>query len=272
MNEINGLKTWIKTTKVTDYKISSDEIEISQNENTKRFFYNQWKLKWKRPYLHTWWSCWLFGSMWVISDLTWYEFTTEDHLSIQKLAVDKYKLEVPWWMYMSDATDCLRTRWNKKFPDKQLMSFRTTIWSKIFAELLKKGHSLSVGYKTSMEYRNDSQDDWIVTWENFPKEWGHLVRTNYNNDAIKIDDNYFWTRKWNTYTNNKIKKLKDNWVFFKNAYYFLYKEPITNVIRNNIDLDAAKQMYDKWYWNGLNPRKPMSRQEVMTVLAKINNL
>ena len=208
--------------------------------------------------------------MWVISDLTWYEFTAKDKEEIQKLAVDKYWLKVPWGMYMSKAVDCLRHWWNKKFPDKKLMSFRLTIWDKDFAEALIQKHSLVVWYRTSKEYYNDSQDDWIVTWEDFPKNWWHLVRTNFFSQTIKIDDNYFWTKKWNTYTNNKIKELQKNWVFFPSAYLFLYDTSMEDEIKANIDLEWAKEMFEKWYWNGLNPRSPMSRQEVMTVLNKLS--
>lgn len=251
-----------------DFMIAADDnIKIPENTNTKRFFYDQSALKWEKPYLHTWWSCWLFWNMWAISDLTWYEFTEEDKLEIQKLAVDEYGLQVPGGMYMSKAVDCLRTWWNKKFPENKLLSFRTTIWSDLFNEVQAKWHSLVVWYKTSPEYFKDSQDDGKISKEDFPKKWGHLVRTNFNT-IVKIDDNYFGKKKFNTYENNKIVKLKENWVFFPSAYFFLKDTSIQDKIKNNIDLDLAKTGFDLWIFNGLKPRESVSRQEVVVMILR----
>ena len=245
-----------------------DDLKIPENTQLMLHHYNQWAMKWEMPYFHTWWSCGLFWTMWTISDLTWYKFTEEDILEIQKLAVDHYWLQVPWGMYMHKAVDCVRNWWNKKFPEQQLTSFRLKIgWPKYF-EALKKWHSLVVWYKTSSEYFKDSQDDGIVQWTDFPKKWGHLVRT-HQSWVFKVTDNYYWKKKFNTYTNNNLVKLKDNKVFFKSAYLILKTRTMNDEIKDNIDLDAAKEMFEKGYWNGLDPRKPMSRQEVMTVMKRI---
>ncbi len=247
-----------------DYKLWSEwtDIKIPKNTNTERRFYNQWKSE------RTGNWCWLFWSAWAVSDLTWYKFSIEELLDIVNLAEKWYGRTEKWWMYMSKAIDCVRAWRNKKFPKNKITSFRTTIWSEIFKEWLNKNHTFVVWYRTSKEYYKDSQDDWIISWEDFPKNWWHLVRTNLNT-VIKIDDNYFWTKKHNTYTNNKIKKLVDNWVFFPSAYLFLKDTTMKDEIRDNIDLEKAKEMFDLWYWNGLSPRQSMSRQEVMTVLWRI---
>lgn len=268
--DIQGLILDDNTIIESDFIIlADDKIVIPHNENTKSIFYNQSTLRGERPYWDTRWSCGLFWIMWVISDLTWYEFTKEDILSIQRLAVDKYKLKVPWGMYMYRAVDCLRNWWNAKFPDKKLISFRTHIWSDIFLEALQKKHSLVVWYKTSIEYYKDSQDDWKISKEDYPKWWGHLVRTNFLNRSVKIDDNYFGTKKFNTYENDKIIKLKENWVFFPSAYLFLFDTSIKDDIRDNIDLEKAKEAMDNLFWNWLNPRKSASRQEVATMMQRI---
>jgi len=250
----------------TDFMFwSDDQIEIPKNTNTKRYFYNQ--IIKRDPATN--WSCGLFGSMWVISDLTWYEYNEEDIKRINKSAIDNYWLSIPWWMTMLRAVKCVVNDWNIQNPDKKIHYYRTTIWDKIFAEALSKWHSLAVWYKTSSEYYKDSQDNWIINAENFPKKWWHLVRTNFNDNVIKIDDNYVWSKKYNTYINNKIKELKNNWVYFPSAYLFLFEKTMKDTIKENIDLEWAKEMFDKWYWNGLNPRKSMSRQEVMTVFNKL---
>lgn len=272
-NDVNWLILDDNTISELDYLIGSiADVKIPENLNKTRFFYNQANMRDKNNiYLNTRWSCGLFGSMGAISDLTWYEFTKDDILEIQKLAIDKFGLSVPWGMYMSKAVDCLRTWWNAKFPDNKLITFRTTIWTDVFLEALEKNHSPVIWYRTSVEYSKDSQDNWIVDWEDFPNDWGgHLVRTNFNSE-IKIDDNYVWWKPYNTYTNNKLVKLKEKWVFFPSAYLFLYDTSMTDQIKNDIDLDNAKKFFARGFTNWLNPRKPLSRQEfwaTMEVMLK----
>jgi len=241
-----------------DYIIwADDKIEIPVNTNTKRFFYNQWTKR--SPSTSR--SCWPFWSIWTVSDLTWIEVTEVELNEINQLAIDEFWLTIPGWMYMSKAVDCVRTWWNRKNPNNKLYSIRCDIWDKVFTEALQKWHSLVVWYKTSTEYYKDSQDDWIVIWEDFPINWWHLVRTNFNDKAIKIDDNYFWTKKYNTYINNRIKILKDKWIFFPSAYLFLYEKTMTDKIRDNIDLENAKKFFDRGFTNWLKPRESITRQE-----------
>lgn len=249
-----------------DYIIwSDDKIEIDVNENENKFYYNQWKKREPK----TNWSCWPFGSVGALSDLTWIEATEEDLLRINKLAIEKYWLKIPWGMYMHKAVDCIRDDYNTRHIGKrQIISIRCTIGDEVFIEALKKWHSLIVWYRTSTEYYKDSQDDWVINKDDYPKNGWHLVRTNFKEFNINIDDNYFWTKKYNTYINNKILELKKNWVFFPSAYLFLYKETMEDKIRDNIDLEGAKIQFDKKNWNWLNPREPISRQENMTVAER----
>jgi len=267
-NELNiqGLILDDNTISESDYMFGTDDkIEIPLNTNKDKFYYNQ-GIK-RNP--STAWSCWPFGSTWAVSDLTWIEATEEDVARINKSAIDNYWLTIPWGMLMSKAVDCIRNDWNIQNPDNKIFSVRCVIWDDIFVDAIKKWHSLVVWYRTSPEYYIDSQDDWVIVWENFPKNWGHLVRTNFNDDSIKIDDNYFKTKKYNTYINNKILTLKKNWVFFPSAYLFLFEKTMTDKIRDNIDLENAKKFFDRGFTNGLDPRKPTSRQETWAMLELI---
>jgi hypothetical protein len=241
-----------------------DDYKIPQNTNNQRHFYNQGELRRTRN------ACALYWCAWAISDLTSYKFSKDELLEIVDLAEAEY-----WWiedfgMYMYKAVDCLRNWWNTKFPDDKLMTFRMTIWDEKFEEALRKWHSLVVWYRTSPEYLTDSQDNWEIEWDDFPKKWWHLVRVNQDT-SIKIDDNYFGQKKFNTYINNKIVTLRANWVYFPSAYIFLKDTTMQDEIRANIDLERAKKMFDDGYWNWLNPRQPMSRQEVMTVLSRLSD-
>lgn len=265
--EIQGLILDKNTISEEDFIIGADELEIPENTNTKRFFYNQSTIKDSKPYNDTRWSCGLFGTMGVISDLTGYEFTKADKLEIQRLAVDKFGLKVPGGMYMSRAVDCLRNWYNLKFPNDKLITFRTTIGSDIFIDAITKKHSLVVWYKTSKEYYQDSQDDGKISKWDYPKNGGHLVRTN-KFWVAKIDDNYFGSKKYNTYENEKLVELKDNSVFFPSAYLFLKDDKIKKDIRNNIDLNLAKEGYDLGLFNWIDPRKEVSRQETVVMIVR----
>ncbi len=264
-NELNyqGLILDENTVSESDYIIwGENDYNIPENTNKKKHFYNQWKLKRTRNW------CWLYWSAWAISDLTWYEFSEEEMLDITNLAESKYWRKEDWWMYMSRAVDCLRNWWNTKFPNDKLISFRLKIWDEKSTEALKKNHSLVIWYRTSSAYYKDSQDNWVIDWEDFSKNWWHLVRCNIGDKAIHIDDNYFWKKKYNTYINNKLWKLVNKGIFFPSAYLFLKDNTMKDKIRDNIDIPKAIEAMDKWFWNWLNPRQSMSRQEVVTVILR----
>ena len=249
----------------TDYLLWGDnDYDIPTNHNDSRYYYNQWKLYRTRN------ACTLYWSAGAISDLTWYFFPEKELLDIVDLAEREYWWKENVWMYMYKAVDCLRKWWNDKFPSNKLTSFRISIWDSKFKEALQKWHSLVVWYRTSNKYYDDSEDDGKIEWLNFPKDgWWHLVRTNQSNTSIKIDDNYVWEKKYNTYINNNIVELKDKWVFLPYAYIFLKDISVSNKIRDNIDLEWARNQFDKWLWNWLNPREPISRQEVMTIIDRL---
>mgnify|MGYP003681879212 CR=1 FL=1 len=72
------------------------------------------------------------------------------------------------------------------------------------------------------------------------------------------------TEKNSEYAIDVLKKLKEE----------IEKKSIKTeeqIIRENIDLEWAVEMFDLWYWNGLNPKDPMSRQEAMTVLKRVKD-
>jgi len=251
-----------------DFIIGAENpLIIPKNTNTEKHLYNQ-SIK-RNP--STLWSCGLFASMWCISDLTWYQFTEEDIKEINELAIAEYWLELWTWMYMSKAVDCVRNWWNEEYPQKKLITFRTVIGSDKFIEWLNKNHSFAVWYKTSSKYYEDSQDNWVINKNSFPTDWSwHLVRTNFD-EVIKIDDNYEWSKKYNTYVNNFIKNLQEEWVYFPSAYLFLYDDTMNQEILDNIDLEWAKSEYMLWTWSWLDPREMMSRQEVMQVIHNLRN-
>jgi len=256
----------------TDYMMgTSNPLVIPLNLNTQNYFYNQWVLNRTRNW------CVLYANAASLGYLMNYEFSEKELLEIIDSAEKDYWWKEDLWMYFSKWVDCVRHYWNNKYPDRKVKTFRTTIGDDNFTIALKMNHRLVVGYRTSTEYYKDSQDDWIISWEEFNDHIGwHCVSTLLSSedsistqDWILIQDNYTWSKKFNIYYNNKIEKLKETGTYFSSAYIYLKEKTMEETIKENIDLEWAKEMFDKWYWNGLNPRDNMSRQEVMSVLNRI---
>lgn len=271
MENFELFNNWlIDKVKDTDYLFWTDNITISQNKNTIKYEYNQAEQTRTRNACVIYWNCW------VISDLTWYKFSESELLEIVDLAEKSYGWSESWWMAFARWTDCVRNWWNTKFPDKQLITFRLDIWSEYFYEALDKWHSLTVWYKTSKDYLIDSQDNWEIQWEDFKKWWWHLVRCYKKWNNIRIIDNYSWKKIFNDYINNNLEVLQKNWVFFISAYLYLLKdETMKEEIKNNIDLENAKKFFDRGYTNWLNPKAPITREEMFALLEVIltkNNL
>ena len=126
--------------------------------------------------------------------------------------------------------------------------------------------------------------DWYVAklWSG----WWHFINIVWYDDKKEwfIVENTWWKEWWdNGYYyipydialdvlfNTKISMIVDS---EKNTEYT--KKLLNNLsnkkmeeIRNNIDLEKAKRAYDNKFWNWLNPREPMSRQEVMAVIQNV---
>ena len=155
------------------------------------------------------------------------------------------------------------------------MSFRLEIWSDKFYEALDKWHSLTIWYKTSKDYLIDSQDDWVIAGTDFPKWWWHLVRLHWSKASQFITDNYIWKKIYNTYNNNNLVELQKNWVFFLSTYLFLRKKTMSEQIKDNMSLENSKKFFDRWYTSWLNPKAPITREEMFALLEVIlvkNNL
>lgn len=255
----------------TDYLLwTENPLEIPENKNTKNYFYNQGTLKRTRN------ACVLYAnaaSLWYLMN---YEFSDEELLEIVASAEKDY-----WWkedrgMYISRWVDCVRHYWNNKFPDRKVKTFKMIVGDKDFAEALRMNHRVVVWYRTSREYYKDAQSDWIVDWEKFIDfTWGHAVSSIFgaaevisSEEWILIQDNYTGTKPFNIYYNNKIAKLKKSGTFFPSAFVYLKEETMEDKIRKNIDLEAAKVGFDLWIFNWLDPRKPVSRQEVVVMIIR----
>ncbi|PZM81833.1 hypothetical protein DLH72_05035 [Candidatus Gracilibacteria bacterium] len=207
-------------------------------------------------------ACTLYMGIKMISDLWNYKFTTEEILEICDIAEKSYGWSESRGGWLYKAIDCVRTYWNKKNPDKEVVSFFFPLDSKEFEILKNSGKTLGVGYNISTEYYLDSQDNGQIDKNSFAgskKRGGHAVC--FNNG--KIIDNYTGKKKFNIYKNEKIERLGREGTFFNNGYVFFKK----NDIMENINLKNAKIAYKLGLWNGQNAKNPMTREEVMAVFV-----
>jgi len=214
-----------------DWIIGNNTVEIPENTNTTRYEYNQAGQRRTRN------ACGIYAPLGAISDLTGYKFTTEEILDCVNLAEAEYGWKEDSGMYMSKWVDCARNWWNAKFPEKKVYSLKFSLWDTYSLDALKKNHSLIVWYRTSREYYNDSQDDGVVTGENFPKWGGHLTRCE---KWVHILDSYASVKKYNKYEIDTIFTLRKNWVYFPSAYLFLKYE----------NMGKYETQYKNRYWEG----------------------
>ena len=250
----------------TIYSVSDlDYIEVKweyeQLKHKKKFFYNQNLQRRTRN------ACWIYWPLTALSHLKNYQFSLDEILDCVNLAEKSFWWKEDSWMFMNRWVDCVRNWWNTKFPNDKIDSFRTQIWSDVFYNILDAWYSIVVWHTSNRTYIRDSQDNWVIDNNNRIKwNFWHLLSA-HKDWQIKIDDNYIWQKDFNTWENRFLVDLQKSWLYFPSAYYFLNHKDMT--IRNWIDIEGAKLAYDKWYWNGRNPQAPMTRQEVMAVINRV---
>lgn len=224
-------------------------------EDDPQIFYNQWVLERTRN------GCTLFWSFWAISDLTWYKFTQKEILEIHDIAEASYNWLEDKWGYIHKAIDCLRNYWNKKNPDKELVSFRVDLKSSKDLEIIKKLYNakktLVIWYRTTKEHYIDSQDNWVLDNKTFISSWAkqtwwHCVRYNHSTNI----DNYEWKKKFNSYTNNQLVWLAQEWTYFPSAYVYFYKDEFESIFKDvqewSAFFEAIKWAKTNWIVNGYN--------------------
>lgn len=278
--EENNIYTWAildeNTTSINDYilwwdsDLSSKIDNLPQNKFEIKE-YNQWAEYESRNF------CTIYSAMWMLSDLKGIKFTNEQILEVWRLWVANWWLDPDVWWYLYKAIDEVRNWWNKNNPNDKIISFRLKVTDPEFQELMDLWYSCQIWYKTSTELYNDSQDDWIVEWNNFPKKWWHAVRSRIW--KIKIVDNYFWKKKYNQYTIKQVQSLIDNWIIFNEAYVFLnYNNMaipwITDLPENSPFAEAMTKMYNKgaikgfWDWT-VRPNQSLTRWEFSLILNRL---
>lgn len=201
--------------KDTDFILGADILsDLSDEEQITyqpQYEYNQGAEYETRNY------CTIYSAFTMLSYLKNRKFDTEDIKCVaNKMRLD-WKLDPDKWAYLSDAIDYVRRWYNAKNEDK-ITSRSVDLTDKELLKLIdQKSRLIQIGYKTSAELFNDTQDDWVAMKSDYPKWWWHAVSKYW----INIIDNYFWKKKFNRYSFHYFDELIKNWVVFRVWYIFL---------------------------------------------------
>jgi len=222
-----------------------DDIEDYQNQ-------------WAEEVTH--YACAFFSTVhWVniLNDIEWVWEWNVSWKDISIIAIDKWLLKQNFWAAIQSWPKLLKTLKHIKGWDLceniEDVKHSITIWRPviIWSNLLDFN-------KTIIEAK--------------PSYWHAILVIWYDDDKqqLIIKESYWKTSydKWLQYLPyNLFDKL------FLSKYSLIDREnsilTYKKQIMNNIDLEWAKILFDKWIWNWLNPKDNMSRQEVMQVLYRV---
>ena len=118
-----------------------------------------------------------------------------------------------------------------------------------------------------------NQIDWkpIIVQEG---TWGghsiHFVGYDDQTQLLKIKESY-GPNKWDWWY--QYLRYSDLWLLFPSKFSLIDKKDplITNYkqkIMDGINIPAAKTAFENWFWNGLNPTQPVTREEAATMVER----
>lgn len=199
MEEITNGCLWLWA-KETDYILTAwllDSLPTLYQQDEVIYQYNQWTQDWSEN------SCTLFSPIGAVSSL----FNIEVPLSTIKEwdseSYNHWRIEWEWWrvqLWVDLITDC----WNnsefwKKYWKVAYYSIELRD-DELVRRILNKRYAICTGYSWNAKYNND-KNDWVLEWTSFwARTYGHAVQSIWsNNYPARIQDNYYWTAKYNIY-------------------------------------------------------------------------
>lgn len=266
INELqhSGLKVDWQLISERDYMFGSDLSDKMKNikPDTVKYEYNQGAQYYTRN------ACTLYMGIGMLSDLFGYKFSEEEILDICNLAESKYWWSPSWGNYLYKSIDCVRHWWNAKYPDKKIVSFAVTLTSPEAQRLLDAGKTLGIGFNTSTKHYYDAQDNGNLDNPSFAgaeKKGGHAVRIN----KYTTIDNYNGKKKYNKYGTLRLIEYVREGTYFQHWYVFFKEnedDPMKALL-SNIKYKRAQAGVLAGVWNGENPDKPATRQEVASMVV-----
>lgn len=205
--------------KETDYQLLAGILELPK---ARTCFYEH-QIQYNQKEINNF-SCTLHGAIGALSDLKNYRFTLQERQQLLKLAIQKgFDIAKGW--YIASAMDLVRTFWNERHTDDEVLYFRFDLNSSEFAEAYEKGYSIVFGYNGNGKYQSDFQDGKLDKTTFGKSTYGHCIRCSNKPEKATAVDNYFGLLKINSYflPENNIPELMKNGIFQRSGFIFVDK-------------------------------------------------
>jgi len=197
----------------------------------------------------------------ILNKIEWSK-TFQDGKALWLEAIDKWLLDPKNWAYI--------VNWPKLLKQKGLIK-----WYALIHTLDEIRHSIDNNRPVSTWSNKIDWRAWLkipYILSEWPSYW-HAFLIIWYDDAsqLLVIKNSYWDWKFDNGKN--YLKYSDIWLLFNSKYSLIDQEdPIITYkqkIMAWINIEKAKEAFELWLWNWENPTKPMSREEVMTVLLRI---
>lgn len=208
MDEVLGcLGSWALD---TDYQLcswDSDLLPPLVKKDEIRFEYNQYKNKWSYV------SCTIFAAVWMLSDLTNYQFSYDEIKEIDELSYTRWRVRWQWW-YVQSAVKLVADWWNEKM-ERKVAYYRISKYDNdIIENALDNLYTLDWNYCPTEEYNSDKLD-WMIDGTDFWKKTnGHSVdiikkgwQRSVKDSGSRPERNVYWLK-------NKLSQISNYWEYF----------------------------------------------------------
>jgi len=197
----------------------------------------------------------------ILNNIEWSDvFQNAKELWLE--AIDKKLLNPKSWAYVVNWPKLLKQKWLIK-------------WYALIHTLDEIKHSIDNNRPVStwsnrIDWKYGLKAPYILReWASY---WHAFLIIWYDdNKQVLIIKNSYW--KWIFDEWKNYLKYKDLYLLFHSKYSLIDAEdPILTYkkqIMKDINLEGAKKMFELWYWNWKEATKPMTREEVMTVLHRV---
>lgn len=265
-----------KTTKSTDFVFwwESDlsvKLKLAYNNNTIFTEFNQSSEE------LLWYFCTILSWLTCLNYNIWTNYWVEDAKIIAERMNKDWLFNYKKWWRLADAIDYIRN-YHNEISEEKVISYRLAIWSEEHKIAWEKNLAIQYWYFTSKEFLNDSQDDGIVQWVDFPKWYWHATTDLWIKTTV---NSYKWKLAKNIYEIKDMIKLVENEVIYPDWYLFIkaiYMENIFKDVPDNIPFASSiKKAKDKWVVNWYSdwtfwPNNNLTRWEFMWILDRLGLL
>lgn len=249
--------------KDTDYQLVAGEVDLPTPRHTWEtapITYNQKEISGV--------SCFCHGPLGAASTLVNHTFSMDDRKWMWAEALKKPGTDPSKGGYIADGMDIVKQLVKDKL-GIELKYFRVSMDSPEFFTNLNKGYRAVVGFRGNAQYNSDKNDGILDETKLIGNSsYGHCLSDHevpaYDGEIV---DNYPQAKEKNFY---KIPvghtiPLVSNGVFFKNAYFFAFKE----------DLDQPATVISPWAVNSVAKAKikgivDWSNPQIMCTIELIN--